>query len=551
MMRKQASLINVIVTLILLSVLLPAPVQAHSITVDGDPSDWDPSGYAMDPPTTDDTGHIGRDSSSQGQYIWKDTTGDESTSGSDPDTNYDLTEFRVTAGSDDVYFLAEFSDVTDDVKPYLAIAVDSDQDGTGNLGDPDGSETSVSTDARWERWIVVNKNNTGYYTEGGSPAWTDAGSSSMSVTNDAIEVSMPRSGLGLTWPARMRFTVFIAENNNSTPQEQTGSDGLDALTNVANDLSDGDVDYYFDVWFNSSGEPYAPLLITGVLPNPTGDEPEEEEWGRVTNVSGQTIDLSNFKLGDEETKNQGEAMNKFNSGTMGNGSIIVARRASDFNTLCSFKPDYEFESTDASVPDMMDYDPWDAGLLRLVNADDEILLLDSQDTVIDAVSWGSGSYPGVNPYSGSAPSAQWLARSDTTDTNDTASDFSAQGSNCPAQPTLLELASFTATPHDGYVLVEWKTASEMDNAGFNVWRSETEAGSYTQLNAALIPAQGGPTTGASYSYDDDAVTNSVTYWYKLEDLDLYGVSTLHGPVSATPRQLHWLYLPLLLKGGYP
>jgi hypothetical protein len=254
-------------------------------------------------------------------------------------------------------------------------------------------------------------------------------------------------------------------------------------------------------------------------------------------------------LGDEETKNQGEAMNKFNSGTMGNGSIIVARRVSEFYVLCNFNPSYEFESTDAGVPDMVDYDPWDAGDFNLVNADDEVLLLDSQDTVIDAISWGNGSYPGVNPYSGSAPSEQWLARSGSTDTNNTASDFSAQGSNCPAQPTLLELASFTATPHAGHMLLEWETASELDTAGFNLWRSEAKAGPYTKLNADLIPARGGPTTGASYSYDDEAVTNGITYWYKLEDVDIHGVSTFHGPVVAVAGRDYRLYLPLVLKGG--
>jgi hypothetical protein len=115
--------------------------------------------------------------------------------------------------------------------------------------------------------------------------------------------------------------------------------------------------------------------------------------------------------------------------------------------------------------------------------------------------------------------------------------------------TLVELASFTATGHDDYVQVEWETASEIDNDGFNLWRSEAEAGSYTQLNADLIPARGGPTTGASYSYDDEAVTNGVTYWYKLEDVDLYGVSTFHGPVSAVAGRGYRLYLPLVLKGS--
>jgi hypothetical protein len=116
-------------------------------------------------------------------------------------------------------------------------------------------------------------------------------------------------------------------------------------------------------------------------------------------------------------------------------------------------------------------------------------------------------------------------------------------------PTLITLDSFTASGYDGHVLLEWQTASEVDNDGFNVWRSQAPDGSYTQLNAKLIPARGGPTTGARYSYDDEAVSNGVTYWYKLEDVDVYGTSTMHGPVSATPQRLQRLYLPLFLKRG--
>ena len=117
--------------------------------------------------------------------------------------------------------------------------------------------------------------------------------------------------------------------------------------------------------------------------------------------------------------------------------------------------------------------------------------------------------------------------------------------------TLITLASFTATPYDGHVLMQWETASEMDNAGFNLWRSEAEAVPYTQLNDDLIPARGGPTTGASYGYNDERLTNGMTYWYKLEDVDIHGVSAFYGPVSATPQRLHGMYLPLFLGENRP
>ncbi|MCX5905388.1 MAG: hypothetical protein NTV89_18395 [Proteobacteria bacterium] len=103
------------------------------------------------------------------------------------------------------------------------------------------------------------------------------------------------------------------------------------------------------------------------------------------------------------------------------------------------------------------------------------------------------------------------------------------------QPTAIELASFTATPKKREIILEWETASEINNAGFNIYRSESENGAYTKINAALIPTKGSTTQGASYEFVDTAVKNRKTYYYKLEDIDLNGTATMHGPVSATPR----------------
>ncbi len=104
--------------------------------------------------------------------------------------------------------------------------------------------------------------------------------------------------------------------------------------------------------------------------------------------------------------------------------------------------------------------------------------------------------------------------------------------------TLIELSSFTATPKAGQVIIQWTTESEIDNAGFNLYRSQTENGNYSKINTSLIPAQGSTTQGANYEFTDTNVQNRKTYYYKLEDIDLTGKSKMHGPVSATPRLIY-------------
>jgi hypothetical protein len=114
-------------------------------------------------------------------------------------------------------------------------------------------------------------------------------------------------------------------------------------------------------------------------------------------------------------------------------------------------------------------------------------------------------------------------------------------------PTAVTLISFTAEAAADHVILAWETASEPENEGFNVWRSEAADGEYTKLNAALIPAQGNADTGASYAYTDTTMVKGVTYYYQLEDVDIHGVSTFHGPVSAAPSQIRRVYLPLIFK----
>ena len=97
-------------------------------------------------------------------------------------------------------------------------------------------------------------------------------------------------------------------------------------------------------------------------------------------------------------------------------------------------------------------------------------------------------------------------------------------------PLGVTLASFTAESQAGQVLVAWETLSEVDTAGFNLYRSLSEGGERTLL--AAVPAQGpGSPAGASYSYPDTNVSSSQAYWYWLEHVSLGGATTPAGSVS--------------------
>jgi probable HAF family extracellular repeat protein len=132
----------------------------------------------------------------------------------------------------------------------------------------------------------------------------------------------------------------------------------------------------------------------------------------------------------------------------------------------------------------------------------------------------------------------FLAEPVTTTTVPTTTTTIQPTTTTTTPPTAIELSSFTVTPYMGKVLLKWATETETDNAGFNIYRAEAENGKYTKINTALIPTQGSSTQGANYEFIDSGLKNRKIYYYKLEDIDLNGTSTMHGPVSAMPR---WIY----------
>jgi hypothetical protein len=99
----------------------------------------------------------------------------------------------------------------------------------------------------------------------------------------------------------------------------------------------------------------------------------------------------------------------------------------------------------------------------------------------------------------------------------------------------VELESFTASVQGNSVVLKWKTASEIENVGFRIYRMQqgVNAESLRILNAQLIPAQGTEFAGANYEHVDGSVRGTGTFYYFLEDTDVHGAATLHGPVRVS------------------
>lgn len=89
------------------------------------------------------------------------------------------------------------------------------------------------------------------------------------------------------------------------------------------------------------------------------------------------------------------------------------------------------------------------------------------------------------------------------------------------------LAACGATPN----VVTWDTASEVNTAGFNVYRGVSANGPWTQINETLIPPAADPVQGGHYEFQDTGAAPGETYYYLLEEIELTGASTRYPPTQ--------------------
>lgn len=127
---------------------------------------------------------------------------------------------------------------------------------------------------------------------------------------------------------------------------------------------------------------------------------------------------------------------------------------------------------------------------------------------------------------------------DETDLN--AANDSASVTTSVRAPNFVEMLEMSAVQDaNGKVLLTWTTSFETDNLGFNVYR-QTASGR-EQLNrqliagSALFTARQQLGSGRGYRWKDK-VRGGEHAQYFIEDVDLDGTRTMHGPV--TPSLVH-------------
>ncbi len=186
---------------------------------------------------------------------------------------------------------------------------------------------------------------------------------------------------------------------------------------------------------NAQTDQASGLLITEVFYDTPGAD-DTREWVEIANVGTAVIDLTDIKIGDEETPGGNEGMKRFPEGAQIQPGqvIIVAQTAAGFRELYGRLPDYEIIDSRDDVPDMRGFPLWASGDFALGNDGDELLLVDGM-AIIDALSYGERTTI-FNPAVPDAASGQSIERQPANCDTDTSADWQTQPTPTPGQISL-------------------------------------------------------------------------------------------------------------------
>lgn len=292
--------------------------------------------------------------------------------------------------------------------------------------------------------------------------------------------------------------------------------------------SGNDIDYKLDgtipqTTATTDTEPNIPqIIITEIMQNPAAVNDNNGEWFELYNASGTMIDVNGWIIKDVDS----DLFTIKNGGSLvipANGFLVLGKNANTSENG-DVEIDYEYSS------------------FSLSNGADEVIVSMSDGTVVDRVEYDGG--PDWPDPIGASMVFNGHYADDNNDYNnwststtkwDINSDKGSPGYNGIDQSLPVELASFSANYENGIVTLTWETSSEVNNAGFYIYKSVNNRKGFKKLNSELIPGAGNTSTKQSYSYQDNQVIEGVKYFYKLQDISYSDEKEFSRTISINPN----------------
>ncbi len=279
---------------------------------------------------------------------------------------------------------------------------------------------------------------------------------------------------------------------------------------------------------NQTNQDYDALLIGDVDGNwtPAAPDPASFQKSQAPSATNLALSLPSVVAPPGSTDVSIPVMV---NGTLTNGDFVLGYTIEisfDPSVLVPHSPSFNTTGTVSSTG-VVTENTGVSGRLRLVVDFQNPLIFTGQQTLIilrfDVVGT-QGQMSGLNWFFtefGSGPPAVT-----TTTTN---------GNFTVSTPTAAKVDAFTATGYDKGVYLLWQTGFEADNLGFNIYRQQ--GGQMTRVTPEMLAGSalviGSPplTAGRVYSWWDNSPDSKQDALYYLEDIDINGKRSLHGPLA--------------------
>ncbi|HBZ86737.1 MAG: hypothetical protein A2509_06410 [Candidatus Edwardsbacteria bacterium RIFOXYD12_FULL_50_11] len=98
-------------------------------------------------------------------------------------------------------------------------------------------------------------------------------------------------------------------------------------------------------------------------------------------------------------------------------------------------------------------------------------------------------------------------------------------------PGAVSLASFTAAPSSGGILLSWQTASEINCQSWRIERSTQAEGSFAEVGT--VNGNGTVYETSNYQFTDASIPAVGEYYFKLVEIDVSGKETTFGPIQVS------------------
>lgn len=102
-----------------------------------------------------------------------------------------------------------------------------------------------------------------------------------------------------------------------------------------------------------------------------------------------------------------------------------------------------------------------------------------------------------------------------------------------AAATLAERRDLLHMIRQSELTIRWKTESDEDIVGYNLYRADSPGGRFVRVNRTLIAHDAQQPNKSGFTYVDENVVRGETYYYQLEIIYRQGREIRKGPYAIT------------------